>query len=83
MNWDVGDEVSLGLSSKSLKKDRVIHVLLKRGRELSRNVIQNASKPISSVSNIRVAASEGPKRSYLKSAEHWSYDHYNPSIKQD
>jgi hypothetical protein len=22
---------------------------------------------------------EGPKRSYLKWAEHWSYDHYNPS----
>jgi hypothetical protein len=46
---------------------------LKRERELSKNVIQNASKPtlkISTVSNIRVAATEDPKRSYLKSAEH-------------
>jgi hypothetical protein len=67
----VGDEVSLGLSSKKLEKDGVnnftsisFHVLLKRERELSRNVIQNASKPtlkVSTVSNIRVAATEGPR----------------------
>jgi intein-encoded DNA endonuclease-like protein len=58
---------------------------LKKAKELSRNAIQNASKPtlkIGTVSNIRAAATEGPKRSYLKLAEHWSYDHYNPSIKQ-
>jgi hypothetical protein len=59
---DVGGEVL---------KDRVynftsirFHVLLKRERDLSLNVIQNASKPtlkVSSVSIIRVATTEGPR----------------------
>jgi hypothetical protein len=46
---------------------------MKREREVSENVMQNASKPapkISTVSKIRVTATEGPKRSYMKSAEH-------------
>jgi hypothetical protein len=53
-----------------LEKDGVnsftsrIHVSLNRERELSRNVIQNASKPtlkVSMVSNIRAATTEGPR----------------------
>jgi hypothetical protein len=47
--------------------------------------LHNAFEPtlkINTVLNIRPAATESPKRSYLTLAKHWSYDHYNPRIKQ-